>query len=179
MSDFGATIVLEPNSLYVCLTQLLVPGFHWSIYITDSKRTATRYHWRQVTSHRAPTDPVEEFTYNVIDPITEVTRGNNLNLAFIKITAYTAPRGGSSDYFASVFKDVFPVSYSNVRQNRNNQLTCRTWAMSALERLRAAGIIGLDAATVAGLEERMKAVGSAVEATVASSEAANTEITSM
>ncbi|TFY72128.1 hypothetical protein EVG20_g884 [Dentipellis fragilis] len=167
MADLGDTIQLEPNSLYVCLTQLLVPGFHWSIYITDSKGTATRYHWRQVNSRQAPTDPIEEFTYNVINPITEMTRGNNLNLAFIKITAYTAPRGGSSDYFVSVFQGVFPDSYSTVRENRRNQLTCRTWVMCALEKLRAAGIINLDAATVAGLEEKIKAVGSAVETAVA------------
>ncbi|KAI4517891.1 hypothetical protein K525DRAFT_180006, partial [Schizophyllum commune Loenen D] len=128
-------IQLEPSSLYVCLTQLLVPGFHWSIYITDGAGTATRYHWRQVPSRRARTDPIEEFTYGVINPITELTRGYNLNLAFIKIRAYTAPSGGSSDYFAALFKDAFPVGYPSVQENRRMNLTCRTWVMSALEKL--------------------------------------------
>lgn len=163
MPDLGKEISLAPSSLYVCLTQLMGPGFHWSLYITDASGVATRYHWREVPGRRGADDPIEEFAYGVIKPVTEITRGNNFNLAFIKISAYVPHEGMQPEYFVALFKGVFTTSYSSVRENRQHQISCRTWLMAALQRMRVAGHLTLDSAAVAGLEASIKEIGNAVE----------------
>ncbi|THU91872.1 hypothetical protein K435DRAFT_576608, partial [Dendrothele bispora CBS 962.96] len=129
-------VTLEANSLYVSLTQLMSQGFHWSIYVTDAYGTATRYHWRQVRSRTTVTSPIEVFSYETLACITETTRGLNLNLAFVKIEAFTAPRGATPDnYYVPLFRSIFATSYPTVMQNRRQGITCRTWVFAALERL--------------------------------------------
>ncbi|EPT00279.1 hypothetical protein FOMPIDRAFT_1049861 [Fomitopsis schrenkii] len=165
MSVGNPTIPLEANSLYMCLTQLLA-GFHWSLFITDAQGKATRHHWSQDSRRRGSSDPVEVYTHSLIDPVTQMTRGMNLNLAFIRVSAFVAPRM-PYDY-VSLFSTIFPETYTTVRDNRTHGTTCRTWAMGALQKLRENNLITLSTQAVAALEQRFIDIGTEVEAGIAS-----------
>ena len=82
------SLTLEPQALYICLTQLLVPGFHWGLYFTDEHGVATRHEWAEVKGARDPTSPVEAYGVTVIDPVCESDQENRFNLAFIKVRDY-------------------------------------------------------------------------------------------
>ncbi|KAL4242362.1 hypothetical protein ABKN59_012061 [Abortiporus biennis] len=108
MSD---TVTLSPNSLYICLTQIMSPGFHWSLYITDSTGLATCYHWAEVRTRRQAADPIEEYTRAVINPVCGVTGGFRLNYTFVKIRSYTAPTTPFD--FHAIFSTIYTTSYNN------------------------------------------------------------------
>ncbi|EPQ58426.1 hypothetical protein GLOTRDRAFT_110197 [Gloeophyllum trabeum ATCC 11539] len=161
--SYGNEIPVEPNSLYICLNQILSPGFHWSLYVTDAKGAAVRYEWAEVQGRASTSDPLEAFFYTPTHPVMEITRDLSCNLAFIKISAYTAPANPTIQYYVSMFHDIFPTSFSNVKRNRDHGISCRTWLMAALERMRTAGVINLSASEVAGLEARVIAIGQKAE----------------
>ena len=165
MSDDTLTkpIMLAPYSLYVNLTQLLTPGFHWSIFLTDGTGRAMCYQWRTAQGRREDTDPAEEFAYGVIEPVTMLSEDNSLFLAFIRISSFTPPSGDTVENYLQLFHDIFPTSYANYIDNRKHGMSCRTWVLEALQRLRRAGHLSLTAEQVTGLEERIKAIGTAVE----------------
>ncbi|TFY57175.1 hypothetical protein EVJ58_g7186 [Rhodofomes roseus] len=176
MADNNPTVVLEANALYICLTQLMSDGFHWALFITDAQGKATRHHWSQDQRRREQSDPYEVYTHARIDPVTEITKGLNMNLAFIKVSAFVAPPA-PYDY-VSLFSTVFPETYTTLRGNRTHGTTCRTWAMRALQKLREQGLITLNDQAVVALEQRFKDIGTAAEAEIAAGgRAGHTKVT--
>jgi hypothetical protein len=154
-----STVLLEPNALYVVLTQLMSPGCHWAIFYTDANSVAVRHHWSAVQTTRDPAvDPVEAYTYRLIHPVTVFSVTGNAMLAFIKIAAFNAPPEGI-DMVAFV-NNIFPGgTYPDVRANRRHGTRCRTWLIKALHKLREAGFINADAAEVAGYEATITSIG--------------------
>lgn len=78
-------IRLEPLSLYICITQLFVPGFHCGLYFTDEHGVATRHERAEVMGRRDFTLPVEAYSVTVIDPVTRWDIDRRMHLAFVKV----------------------------------------------------------------------------------------------
>lgn len=165
---------LESNSLYVCLTQLLVPGFHWGLYFTDERGVATRHEWAEVRGRRDLTQPVEAYQVALVHPVTVNDAQNRLNLAFVKVIGYSAPPP-SYDVQAR-FTAIEPGGgYSDVRRNRKSGLSCRTWLMRALALLQEDGIIQRDT-PVSDIEDMVKSIGEEVERRLADGEDLGTQM---
>jgi hypothetical protein len=54
-------VSLEPSSLYICLTRLISPGFHWSLYFTGTHGRAIRREWAEVKNRSGRGAPVESY----------------------------------------------------------------------------------------------------------------------
>jgi len=166
--DGNKVIELDPNSLYISLTQILNPGFHWSLYITDIHGVATKHHWsgkspvEEESRHHsfARKGPAEMYSHPQTHPVMQRTKSHNLNLAFIFISSYDPPKGEFD--FPKLFGSIF-TSHPNVWQNRQNGISCRTWVMKALEALHSRGLLNLSAEEVKGLEKVVTDVGHSVE----------------
>ncbi|KAI0789227.1 hypothetical protein C8Q75DRAFT_821283 [Abortiporus biennis] len=171
MSD---TITLSPNSLYICLTQIMSPGFHWSLYITDSTGLATRYHWVEVRTRRQAADPIEEYTRAVINPVRGVTGGFRLNYTFVKIRSYTAPTTPFD--FHAIFSTIYTTSYNNVRDNREHGIRCGNWVMTALQYLYLYGLLQLNEGQIKEIQTVMTAKGEELEHKVATTRLADTKL---
>lgn len=72
----------------ICITQLLVPGFHWGLYFTDERGAATRHEWAEVKRRHDLTLPVESYSVTTIDPVTNTDIDNRMHLAFLKVKGY-------------------------------------------------------------------------------------------
>ncbi|KAL1667089.1 hypothetical protein GGF50DRAFT_49389 [Schizophyllum commune] len=167
------SLTLEPQALYICLTQLLVPGFHWGLYFTDEHGVATRHEWAEVKGARDPTSPVEAYGVTVIDPVCESDKENRFNLAFVKVRGYTPLEHDVRKLFAGLE----PSGGSNSwRTNRKNGLSCRTWLIRALALLQREGAIVRDA-PVEEVEEMVKKIGMEVESRLGNGEDVGTLIT--
>ncbi|KAI4523400.1 hypothetical protein K525DRAFT_196472 [Schizophyllum commune Loenen D] len=167
------SLTLEPQALYICLTQLLVPGFHWGLYFTDEHGVATRHEWAEVKGARDPTSPVEAYGVAVIDPVCESDQENRFNLAFVEVRGYT-PNGLN---VRELFAGLEPSGGSNSwRTNRKNGLSCRTWLIRALALLQREGAIVRDE-PVEEVEEMVKKIGMEVESRLGNGEDVGTLIT--
>ncbi|KAL1762833.1 hypothetical protein FB107DRAFT_285264 [Schizophyllum commune] len=167
------SLTLKPQALYICLTQLLVPGFHWGLYFTDEHGVATRHEWAEVRGARDPTSPVEAYGVTVIDPVCESDQENRFNLAFIKVRGYT-PNGLNVH---ELFAGLEPSGGSNSwRTNRKRGLSCRTWLIRALALLQREGAIVRDG-PVEEIEEMVKKIGMEVESRLGNGEDVGTLIT--
>ncbi|KAI5895283.1 uncharacterized protein SCHCODRAFT_02618988 [Schizophyllum commune H4-8] len=167
------SLTLEPQALYICLTQLLVPGFHWGLYFTDEHGIPTRHEWAEVRGARDRLSPVEAYSVAVIDPVRESDQENRLNLAFIKVRGYTPSGLNVRELFASLE----PSGGSNSwRTNRKNGLSCRTWLIRALTLLQREGAIVRDR-PVEEVEEMVKKIGMEVERRLGNGENVGTCIT--
>jgi hypothetical protein len=171
------TITLAPNSLYICLTQLLVPGFHWGLYHVDAAGHITRHEWAEVKGRRDPGSPVEAYAATSIPAATEYDAENRFNLAFVKILGFAAPTAAYD--FRARLETLEPDSASTSwMQNRKRGLSCRTWLIRALALLERDGLLARsDAEPVFGIEERVKAVGAAVDARLGAGEDVRTALT--
>ena len=166
------SLTLKPQALYICLTQLLVPGFHWGLYLTDERGVATRHEWAEVKGARDPTSPVEAYGVTVIDPVCESDQENRLNLAFIKVRGYT-PNGLN---VRELFAGLEPSDGSNSwRTNRKRGLSCRTWLIRALTLLQEDGVIQRDT-PVSDVENKIKSIGEEVERRLANGEDLGTQL---
>ncbi|EPT00277.1 hypothetical protein FOMPIDRAFT_6280, partial [Fomitopsis schrenkii] len=152
---------LEPNSLYICLTQLLVPGFHWGLYFTDGRGVATRHEWAEVRGRRDLTQPVEAYQVALIHPVTVNDAQNRLNLALAKVSGYSPPPP-QYDVQARFAGIELGGGYSDVRRNRKSGLSCRTWLMRALVLLQEDVIIRRDT-PLSDIEDVVKSIGAEVE----------------
>ncbi|KAH9830807.1 uncharacterized protein C8Q71DRAFT_716279 [Rhodofomes roseus] len=168
------SLELEPDSLYICLTQLLVPGFHWGLYFTDNRGVATCHEWAEVQGRRDLTQPVEAYQVALIHPVTVNDAQNRLNLAFVKVLGYSPP---SSQYdLQARFAAIEPSGgYSDVRRNRKSGLSCRTWLMRALGLLQEDGVIRRDT-PVSNIEGAVKEIGTEVEKRLGEGEDLDTQI---
>ncbi|KAI0776025.1 hypothetical protein BD413DRAFT_258812 [Trametes elegans] len=167
------SLILEPQALYICLTQLLVPGFHWGLYITDEHGIPTRHEWAEVKGARDRTAPVEAYSTTVINPVRESDQENRSNLAFVKVHGYT-PRGVD---VRAAFASLEPGGGSSSwRENRKNGLSCRTWLMRALALLQSEGEIMRDS-SVQEIEDKVKEIGMGVEQRLGNGEDVGTLIT--
>ncbi|TRM62930.1 hypothetical protein BD626DRAFT_569505 [Schizophyllum amplum] len=167
-------ICLEPHALYICLTQLLVPGFHWGLYFTDERGIATRHEWAEVKGARDRLSPVEAYRATVIDPVTESDQENRFNLAFVKVRGYT-PNVALD--IRSSFSAVEPSGgWSSWRENRKNGLSCRTWLIRALALLQKEGVVVREC-PVEEIEEAVKKIGTEVERRLGEGEDIGTLIT--
>ncbi|KAA1473210.1 hypothetical protein DENSPDRAFT_839658 [Dentipellis sp. KUC8613] len=167
------SLLLEPHALYICLTQLLVPGFHWGLYITDEHGVPTRHEWAEVKGVRDRTAPVEAYGTTIINPVRESDQENRFNLAFIKVRGYM-PRGFD---VCALFASLEPVGGSTSwHTNRKNGLSCRTWLIRALALLQREGAIARDR-PVQEIEEMVKKIGMEVELRLGNGEDVATLIT--
>lgn len=141
----GATVTLSMNSLYLCLTEISTPGhFHWSLFVTDNEGKASQHHWSEVV--RPDGQYVEAYGYRWINPVYTVTGGQRLNVLFIRFSSWnfpSAPLQTVDAYLEGIFRgrspihvDGMPPSYN---RNHNPFISCRTWALHALERLSTCG----------------------------------------
>ncbi|OSD05007.1 hypothetical protein PYCCODRAFT_1406332 [Trametes coccinea BRFM310] len=154
------TLTLQPNSVYICLTQLLVPGFHWGLYLTDERGVATRHEWAEVKGRRERGSPVEAYGVSIIDPVTEIDQENRRNLAFVKVRGY-APN--STVDVHALFRSLEPAGGSSSwMENRKRGLSCRTWLLRALSLLQKEGLISRED-SVSGIEDVVKQIGLDVE----------------
>ncbi|KAL1723084.1 hypothetical protein EV715DRAFT_191357 [Schizophyllum commune] len=169
------SLTLEPQALYICLTQLLVPGFHWGLYFTDERGVATRHEWAEVKGARDPMSPVEAYGVAVIDPVCESDQENRFNLAFIKVRGYTPIELDVRELFAGLE----PSGGSNSwRTNRKRGLSCRTWLIRALALLQREGAMVRDG-PVEEVEEMVKRIGMEVESRLGNGEDVGTLITAV
>ena len=170
----ASTLSLEQNSLYVCLTQLLVPGFHWGIYFTDEHSTATRHEWAEVRGRRDLTQPVEAYQVALVHPVTFNDAENRLNLALVKVSGYSPPP--PSYNVQARFAGIEPGGgYSDVRRNRKSGLSCRTWLIRALTLLQEDGVIRRNT-PVSDIEDKIKSIGEEVERRLANGEDLGTQL---
>ena len=168
------TLTLEPNALYICLTQLLVPGFHWGLYITDEHGVATRHEWAEVKGRREPGSPVEAYGVSIINPVTEIDQENRRNLAFVKVRGFTP---NAAIDLCALFGGLEPSGgSSNWMENRKRGLSCRTWLMRALALLQKEGVINREG-PVGDIEEIVKQIGLEVERRLGEGEDVDTVLT--
>ena len=160
--DSDATLVpLLPSSLYICLVQIPIPDkFHWALYIT-SQNAATCHQWTEHAGARAQGKAegykIDRFP---IDGVTDTNPDNTQNIAFIRLNAYSPSEEDMTRLFDGIFE-----GYATIFENRRKGVTCRTWLMRALERMRVAGCFPvLDATQVAAYEQAAIAIGKRAEA---------------
>ncbi|KAL4254624.1 hypothetical protein ABKN59_005161 [Abortiporus biennis] len=194
-SSQNPIVPLEPNSLYICLNQILVPGrYHWALYITGgispSGTVAERHEWCEVRNRSSKDDPVEAYMHYKVNPVGEITeRDFQFTLAVIKITAYVPPGPSASNTgdseshfdFVDLFSNppIFEESYSNWMINRKKGINCRVWVLKALERLRLNGlIVSLEREDIEAIEGKVTDVGHKATEKVASGEV-KTVVTSL
>lgn len=116
---------LEPNALYICLTQLFTPGFHWSLFFTSpTDGCVTRYEWAEVKGITDLTLPVESFQQKWFESVEAYDEGLRFNLAYLKVLGYTPPVEGVPP--VEIFEGLVipPEVYVNVRDNRRNGISC-------------------------------------------------------
>ncbi|THU91871.1 hypothetical protein K435DRAFT_840831 [Dendrothele bispora CBS 962.96] len=170
------TIRLEPCSVYICLTQLLVPGFHWGLYFTDECSVATRHEWAEVRGRRDCTSPAEAYGVTHMNPITETDQEGRMNLAFVKVQGYTLRPNQVPDLHA-LFSMLEPTGGSSSWiQNRKKGLSCRTWLMRALATLQGASLL-VRVDPISSIEEKVKEIGTIVEERLGNGEDVGTLIT--
>ncbi|KAH9927251.1 uncharacterized protein B0H18DRAFT_1003696 [Fomitopsis serialis] len=168
MDSDNATLDLDSDSLYICLTQLFGPPgrFHWSIYITDAQGLATQYQWAEDLARCDRSAPVEKYSCSIVQPVKQRSETLQWNLAFIKMSHFV--RTMDSDSYDELFANIFTTSWASWKDNRQHGLSCRTWAIAALQKLREkGGMRRLSAEQIAGLEAKIIAIGCAVEQRVA------------
>lgn len=158
------TVTLQPNSLYVCLQMLLSDGFHWVLLSVDASSQVESHQWSQSTSRPQAGQPIEVYNHACISVdgvVPTYTENNTCNLAYLRIQGYTASHDNTFD-FASAFSAIFPTSYDNIRDNRHNRISCRTWVRQAMQVLRDAHIL-VRVDTAIELEEAITAAGKRIE----------------
>ncbi|KAF9479810.1 hypothetical protein BDN70DRAFT_878340 [Pholiota conissans] len=170
-SLYGKVIHLEPNTLHICMTMLLAqPGlFHWSLYMVDTNGIATRYHWTTDVARASRDLPYEHFQYYTVNPVMEINDTLNQNLAFIRLDAYQLKPDTTPESFALHIQGIFETSYNNVRQNREAKISCRTWLLAALQKLRQVGYLALTSEEVCSLERKAINIAKEVEDNIAES----------
>ncbi|KAJ3903443.1 hypothetical protein F5879DRAFT_959566 [Lentinula edodes] len=124
-------VKLESSSLYISTTQIFARhgAFHWIIYVTDADGKASTYQWSEQGG--TPGLQAEGVDIQELHPVTTYSSTNNLTLAFFKITGFNSAT--PSDKIRQAALVAFPDrGYPSVRENRQNNLTCRTWALKVL-----------------------------------------------
>jgi hypothetical protein len=60
----------------------------------------------------------------------------------VRVIGYTPPPAMFIEHlFANVFEEPYTMGYKTIQENRKNNLTCRTWAMTVYAKLVEAGFI--------------------------------------
>lgn len=129
----GAFVRLDRGSLYVCTVPLLNGKFHWSlIHITDGG-VATRHHWAAVGANPRGRETYMQQTL----PRGPLTASATQILGYFKVTAYQTGDGVVRDPegLKEVCKSVFPQSYPTAEENRQHDMSCRTWVTNVLQGL--------------------------------------------
>ncbi|VDB92010.1 unnamed protein product [Peniophora sp. CBMAI 1063] len=173
-------IPLQPFSLYIALVQIPIPDkFHWALYITDAHGLATCHQWTEHVGALAQ-GKAEGYKIDVLPLVTDMAENYVQNIAFIRLGAYVSPSAPPSQsesrpdnvdvdltgYMTRLFDGIFE-GYATIFENRKKGVTCRTWLMRALERLRTAGHLpGLDKDAVAAYEHEAIEVGKRAEVPV-------------
>ncbi|KAI6046407.1 hypothetical protein EDC04DRAFT_2630701 [Pisolithus marmoratus] len=130
---FGTSVRLDRGALYVCTVPLLSGKFHWSlIHITDTG-IATRHHWAAVGSNSKGRETYIQQTL----PRGPLTASATQILGYFKVTAYQAGNGvvREPDKFGEVCRAVFTQSYPTAEENRQHDISCRTWVTNVLQGL--------------------------------------------
>ncbi|PFH47900.1 hypothetical protein AMATHDRAFT_66589 [Amanita thiersii Skay4041] len=147
---------LAPNSVYIA-TNLLLVGYHWALYVTDSNGISTQHQWAE--------DVVgESYQVNVVDPVTTYP-ADNVILAYLKVGGCTPP--DDIDVMKRICASVFPGGTKpTVKENREAAMTCRTWLLQVLQVLQTEGYLVRENGT-AGIEETVKKISQSQEECVA------------
>lgn len=164
------TVTLRSNSIYVCLQQLLSEGFHWALLVVDASGRVERHHWSQSKERPTAGRPIEVYTHALISTngvVPTYTVYHTCNLVYLRIRGYTAPPAHNPFDFAAAFNTIFTTSYDNVRENRYNHISCRTWVRYAMQMLRDTGLLVRGDSAIQ-LEAAITAAGKRIEPMVAS-----------
>ncbi|KAI0061462.1 hypothetical protein BV25DRAFT_1857368 [Artomyces pyxidatus] len=171
INDDNPKIPLEPNSLYIATSQLVMgdPGtFHWSFYLTDSAGVATKHHWAEIQS-RDPTSYAEGYISTVVEPVTTYSKNFQATFAYCKVNGFTFPGQAA---FKAVASQAFPedrrLGFPTMRANRAAGLTCRTWVMAILGHLQTLGYLQR-VETAEWFEAKVKEISVSIETGVAAS----------
>lgn len=126
------TIPLEPDSQYISTQFLISAGFHWALLITNSKGLITRHEWAEDLSR----ETAEKYFHRVINAATSYTEDGKLIFAYFKVSGYKFP--GVEFDWVDMLGRIFRTSYSTSSwiDNRKHHMSCRTWILRALGRLR-------------------------------------------
>ncbi|KAI0061478.1 hypothetical protein BV25DRAFT_762446 [Artomyces pyxidatus] len=161
----GNTVVsLEVESLYIATSQIVAdPGkFHWSFYLTDSAGIATQHQWTELRSD-ANKRYCEGYLSSIVDPVTTYSSNFQGTFAFFKVRGF---RFSGQQAFARVASQAFSedrwLGFASVKKNRDAGLSCRTWVMSILGRLKTEGYLEREE-TPEWFEEQVKRASIAAE----------------
>ncbi|KAI6148322.1 hypothetical protein BKA82DRAFT_18087 [Pisolithus tinctorius] len=129
----GASVHLDRGSLYVCTVPLLSGKFHWSLIHITETGVATRHHWAAVGANPQGRETYVKQTL----PRGPLTASATQILGYFKVTAYRTGNGvvRDPDGFWEVCKSVFPQSYPTAEENRQHNISCRTWVTNVLQGL--------------------------------------------
>ncbi|KAJ8515097.1 hypothetical protein ONZ45_g7449 [Pleurotus djamor] len=124
---------LDPRALYI-VTQPLINGrFHWSLMNLDSNGGVIQHQWHEYHGGRT----AEKYSVRNID--TGSIKSKKINaLAYFKIGGYTPIEEGRFD---ECCRRVFKRSYGTVQENREHDITPKTWLLLVLEMLMREGVI--------------------------------------
>ncbi|KAF5314279.1 hypothetical protein D9619_011842 [Psilocybe cf. subviscida] len=137
-------VTLLADSLYIATNQIMAPSglFHWSMYITDSAGKATKYEWADLPPHTG-TGKAEGLVITRVDPVSTYSQNFVITFAMTHVNGYIPPPAPFLEHlFANVFEEPYTLGYGSIQENRRNNLTCRTWAMTVYAKLVEAGYIG-------------------------------------
>ena len=155
-------ITLEPGTLHICTYMIDQPGlYHWSLYIVDDKGAVAQYHWSKNPASTPDNDiPAEQFTFEAVEkPIMKIDlKTMQMKFAMIKLDVYSPNPNTTHDVLAGHLRGIFQKSFKTIEENREVEITCRTWIVAALQKLREEGLIRLSEEEVAGLEEKVKEI---------------------
>lgn len=125
----GSRIILPPNSLYIHTIPLVGARFHWALICVDDKGLCTRHHWAALTTD---TEGIEGYVEQLLPNGAGIRTDRNIILAYFQIEDYV-PIDITS--FRALCASIFPTSYPTAQQNRQANISCRTWITQILSRL--------------------------------------------
>ncbi|KAI0070468.1 hypothetical protein K474DRAFT_1702142 [Panus rudis PR-1116 ss-1] len=123
-------IHLHPNSLYVHTTPLISNLFHWAFVHVDSQGVATRHHWA-ATSLDARHGPEAYVEHPLPSGATSKIEKDTV-LAYFHILECPSI---SVEEFRIICSSIFPTSFPTVQENRQANITCRTFITHVLARI--------------------------------------------
>ncbi|KAF9025879.1 hypothetical protein BDZ89DRAFT_1114053 [Hymenopellis radicata] len=147
---------LSPDSFYIGTSQVFGrPGkFHWSIYSTDENCNILRVHWAVTPG----TDFAEGVVYEDIASLRTYSETNVLTFVCANISGVRMP---PLDVFRTLAGTVFantPHGYSSVKENRDRNITCRTWLLRLLKAMMDKGYVSRPPDTLQTVKEIEKCI---------------------
>ncbi|KAG6812176.1 hypothetical protein H0H92_004044 [Tricholoma furcatifolium] len=158
--DSNPIITLQPDSLYIATNQIFTQSgkFHWSLYLTDSSGHATKHHWVQVYGSQY----AEAYRVEVV-PIRTYSSDAVATFAYLKVLGFTPPEKHIFDEAVTMaFPKPYRMGLGTVKDNRQANLTCRTWLFGVLRELANRGCLERSE-TLEALEQKVTEISTKLE----------------